>query len=163
MNVYSRFGGKDGVVEQLYIEGFSRLRSAMEAAVVSDQTADPVGADDRSMADLHRSGAAYRRFALEHPTYYSLMFDATVEFEPSTAAQAHASGTLGLLADRLELAMEAGHIGRSDPMTTAAAVWAACHGVMSLERRQVGPPGLDWEQVYDMTTAALIAGLRTDR
>ena len=29
MNVYSRFGGKDGVVEQLFIEGFTRLGAGM--------------------------------------------------------------------------------------------------------------------------------------
>jgi AcrR family transcriptional regulator len=149
MNVYSRFGGKDGVVDHLYIEGFARLRAAMEA---TPATPDP-------MFDLRCAGEAYRRFAHEHPTYYTVMFDAVVEFQPSVTAIEHASGTLGLLADRLQRAMDAGVLALADPVVTAASVWAACHGVVSLERRAVGPPGLDWEAVYRSTTMALMSGL----
>jgi AcrR family transcriptional regulator len=149
MNVYSRFGGKEGVVEHLYIEGFTRLRNAMTDDAETD---DP-------LLDLVRSGQAYRRFALTHPTYYAVMFDGVVPLQPSPAAVEHASGTLRLLADRLHRAMDTGLLAPADPMTTAAGVWAACHGVVSLERKAVGPPGLDWTEVYDRTCAALLAGL----
>ncbi len=153
MNVYSRFGGKDGVVEHLYVEGFKRLSDALGSISVTD---DP-------MVDLRSSGEAYRRFALEHPTYYAVMFDAVVEFDPSPQAVAHAGGTLQLLADRLARAMDAGLLTAADPVMTAASVWAACHGVVSLERRHVGPPGLDWDAVYRTTAAALLAGLAAAR
>ena len=153
MNVYSRFGGKDGVVDHLYVEGFTRLRRALEAATPTD---DP-------MVDLRAAGAAYRRFALDHPTYYAVMFDAVVEIEPSAHALITAGRTLQVLADRLERAMEVGVLRRSDPLVTAASVWAACHGVVSLERGRLGPPGLDWAAVYDVTTAALMAGLAAGR
>jgi len=150
MNVYSRFGGKDGIVEHLYVEGFSRLRDATESVPYTD---DPI-------ADLGGCGAAYRRFALENPTYYSVMFDRAVpSFEPSPAAVLHASGTLQLLADRLERAMDAGVMPWADPLHTAAAVWAGCHGVVSLERKDVGPPRLDWEVVYATATRAMMLGL----
>jgi AcrR family transcriptional regulator len=153
MNVYSRFGGKNGVVDHLYIEGFTRLRAALDAATRTD---DP-------MLDLHAAGAAYRRFALVQPTYYAVMFDAVVEFEPSTHALETAGRTLQLLADLLERAMDTGRLRRSEPMVTAASVWAACHGVMSLERGHVGPSALDWSTVYDTTMTALIAGLAVRR
>ncbi len=39
MNVYSRFGGKDGVVEHLFVEGFTRLGDGMRAVVATD---DPI-------------------------------------------------------------------------------------------------------------------------
>ncbi len=32
MGLYSRFGGKDGVVDQLYVQGFDQLCDAMSAA-----------------------------------------------------------------------------------------------------------------------------------
>jgi AcrR family transcriptional regulator len=153
MNVYSRFGGKDGVIEHLYIEGFTRLRDALGSISMTD---DP-------MVDLSRSAEAYRRFALEHPTYYAVMFDAVVEFDPSPHAVTHAGGTLQLLADRLARAMDAGLLTAADPVMTAASVWAACHGVVSLERRDVGPPGLDWAAVYRTTATALMAGLGVGR
>ncbi|HEY7626056.1 MAG TPA: helix-turn-helix domain-containing protein, partial [Ilumatobacteraceae bacterium] len=68
MNVYSRFGGKDGVLDELYTDGSRRLGEAMDAA----QDTDDAG------GDLHRCSELYRRFAREHPTYYSLMFDRVV-------------------------------------------------------------------------------------
>src|SRR5438105_4929459 len=74
MGVYSRFGNKDGVVEQLYMEGFRRLIEAMDEA---GETEDPV-------EDLHRCGVAYRRNALENATYYLVMFARAVPgFVPS--------------------------------------------------------------------------------
>lgn len=149
MNVYSRFGGKDGVIEHLYVEGFSRLGRELASVPETD---DP-------MLDLRGSGDAYRRFAQQHPTYYTVMFDAVVEFEPSTHAIDQAGRTLQQLADRLSRAMDAGLLAPADPTVTAASVWAACHGVVSLERRHVGPSGLDWDAVYRSTTAALMAGL----
>jgi AcrR family transcriptional regulator len=150
MNVYSRFGGKDGIIEHLYIEGFSRLRDAIRAL---PETAD-------TMADLSACGAAYRRFALENPTYYSVMFDRVIpNFAPSPVAQEHASATLQLVADGLQRAMDAGALPQADPMHTAAAVWATCHGVVSLELKAVGPPALSWARVYATATSALVLGL----
>ena len=32
MNVYSRFGGKDGVLDELFVDGFRRLAETMEAS-----------------------------------------------------------------------------------------------------------------------------------
>ena len=85
MNVYSRFGGKDGVLDELFTDGFRRLGEAMREDPDSD---DP-------LADLYQCSRTYRRFARENPTYYSLMFDRVVpDFVPSDAAQAVAIGTL---------------------------------------------------------------------
>lgn len=149
MNVYSRFGGKDGVVEQLYLEGFRRLSQAMLDVPLTDEP----------ISDLRACGVAYRRFALDNPTYYALMFDGVVEFAPTPGALQRAGETLGLLARRLERAMDAGVLAPGDPLSTAASVWATCHGVVSLERRHLGPAVLDWEHVYHETGAALLRGL----
>lgn len=149
INVYSRFGGKDGVVDHLYVEGFRRLRKAMLAA---DTTDDPLD-------DLRRCGEGYRRFALEHPTYYAVMFDRVVEFEPSPGAVAEAAATLGLLAEHISRVIDAGRLAAADPMAVAASVWATCHGLVSLERRNVAPPGVHWDEIYATTTAALLRGL----
>jgi AcrR family transcriptional regulator len=150
MNVYSRFGGKDGVVEHLYIEGFRRLGEGMDAGAA---TAD-------SVADMRLCGLAYRHFATENPTLYSVMFDRAVpDYEPSDEALVYASATLGLLASRLERAMAAGRLQPSDPLETAALVWATCHGVVSLERNNVGPPTIDWHTVYAHALDMIMRGL----
>lgn len=150
MNVYSRFGGKDGVVEHLFTEGFRLLGDGMGAIV---DTGDPV-------ADMVACGMAYRRFAIDNPTLYSVMFDKVVaDFVPSIEAQLLAGSTLGLLAARIERAMSTGSLRSADPMSTAALVWATCHGVVSLELKGVGPPSISWPDVYDRAMTMIIAGL----
>ncbi len=74
MGVYSRFGGKDGVVDALLREGFDDLSRAM----------DGVGETDDPLADLRRCCRAYREFGISNATRYRLMFEGTVpDFVPS--------------------------------------------------------------------------------
>lgn len=149
MNVYSRFGSKDGVVDRLYMDGFSGLRDAIAAETRDDP-----------MADLVACAQAYRRFALANRTYYAVMFGGVIaDFKPSPDAAEHATGTLALLAQRLADAMDAGLLTRADPMQTAAVMWATTHGVVSLELQSVGPPVIDWAVVYDTACRAVLAGL----
>lgn len=146
MNVYSRFGGKEGVVNELRIAGYRRLADYM----VDD--GPDVGAED----DLHRCGEAYRRFAQENPTSYAVMFDDAVPDMPwSAEACAVADATLDVLAAKLERAMAAGILARADPLETAAYVWATSHGLMSLEMKQVGGPRLDWPAIYERGMALM--------
>jgi AcrR family transcriptional regulator len=152
MNVYSRFGGKDGVLDELFTDGFRRLGEAMSEDPDSD---DPV-------ADLHECSRTYRRFARENPTYYSLMFDRVVpDFRPSEAAQAVALGTLQRLQRRVERAIEAGAIRDGDSFSIASALWACEHGLVSLEARTAEgrQTVFDWDRVYPLATEALIRGL----
>ena len=150
MNVYSRFGGKDGVVDHLFIEGFRLLGERMRSIVDSG---DPI-------ADMVSCGMAYRRFAIDNPTLYSVMFDRVVpDFVPSIEAQELAGSTLGLLAERIERAMSAGSLRTADPLSTAALVWATCHGVVSLELKGVGPVNIDWPDVYERAMRMIVAGL----
>ena len=150
MNVYSRFGGKDGVVEHLFIEGFRRLGEAMNSR---QPTEDP-------LADLHACGLSYRQFAIEHQTLYSVMFDRVVpDFQPSLDAQVLAGSTLELLAKRLERAMTAGALQSADPLQTAALVWATCHGLVSLELKDAAPTAIAWSTVYDAAMRMITKGL----
>jgi AcrR family transcriptional regulator len=150
MNVYSRFGGKDGVVDELFADGFRRLTASMH----------DVAATDDPMDDLRRCGEAYRQFARDNRTYYSIMFQAPIpDFEPSDASKAIAAGALTVLGDRLERAMDSGDIARADPFVTAASVWATCHGLVSLELTGTAPEGIDWGPIYGRTLSALLAGL----
>jgi AcrR family transcriptional regulator len=154
INVYSRFGGKDGLLEQLYLEGFRRLADAMNAEPSTDDPLD----------DLLRCGLAYRRFALEHTTLYRVMFDrALPEFQPADDTLTAATETLELLAARVERVVEAGEFAPVDGLHTAATIWAACHGAMSLELKAVGPPQVDWEQVYQQMMVVVARGLSSGR
>lgn len=150
MNVYSRFGGKDGVVEHLYVEGFRRLGAAMSSV---ETTNDPI-------ADMVSCGLAYRQFAIDNPTLYSVMFDGVVpDYLPTMDAHLLAGATLGLLATRIERAMSAGALRAGDPLLIAALVWATCHGVVSLELKEVGPSAIGWPDVYDRAMKMIVTGL----
>ena len=61
--------------------------------------------------------------------------------------------------DGEQRAMDAGVLPEADALHTAAAVWATCHGVVSLELKDVGPPLLDWELVYATATQSMMLGL----
>ena len=43
MNVYSRFGGKDGVLDELFAEGFRRLGERMEETPSTDDSVADLG------------------------------------------------------------------------------------------------------------------------
>ncbi|MET0146486.1 MAG: TetR/AcrR family transcriptional regulator [Ilumatobacteraceae bacterium] len=154
MNVYSRFGGKDGVVEELFLDGFRRLGAAME---------DSPSTDD-ALEDIRQCGRCYRQFARENATYYSLMFDRVVpDFRPSPAARSTAIGALGRVADRVSRAMDSGLLRDGDAFNVAAALWACQHGIASLEAHgEDGKDEFDWDVVAPLAVDALIRGLSVD-
>ncbi len=151
MGVYTHFGGKDGVVEALFVEGFERLANVMSATPLTD---DP-------LHDLRASCAAYRRFALENPTHYGVMFERHVPgFEPSLESMVHAHATLELLEKRVQRCLDAGviHPGHGDAQAIAYTVWATGHGLMSLELHQVGKR-TDYEDRHGSATRTMFTGL----
>ena len=132
MNVYSRFGGKDGVIDELYIDGFSRLYEAIGAVPTTDDFA----------TDLVAMAQAYRQFALENPTYYKVMFRTAIhEFAPSAAAG--------------QVRTDDGH----DARVIAAWLWATCHGLVTLEIFSVANEQVDWSAVYDRGIRTSVEGL----
>ncbi|MCV7049167.1 TetR/AcrR family transcriptional regulator [Mycobacterium heidelbergense] len=66
MAVYTHFGGMRGLIAEVAEEGLRQF----DAALTVPQTDDPV-------ADLFVTGAAYRRYAIERPHMYRLMFGST--------------------------------------------------------------------------------------
>src|ERR1700722_18270166 len=66
MAVYTHFGGMNGLIAEVAEEGLRQF----DAALTVPQTDDPV-------ADLFVTGAAYRRYAIERPHMYRLMFGST--------------------------------------------------------------------------------------
>ncbi|MBD9328210.1 TetR/AcrR family transcriptional regulator, partial [Mycobacterium tuberculosis] len=66
MAVYTHFGGMRGLIAAIAEEGLRQF----DVALTVPQTADPV-------ADLLAIGTAYRRYAIERPHMYRLMFGST--------------------------------------------------------------------------------------
>ncbi len=149
MNVYSRFGGKDGVIDELYAHGYRLLFDSLEAV---PETAD-------TAADLLAIAAAYRAFAIESPMYYEIMFG---KFEPSEQSIETALDGLAHLVGRIERGVANGSLrlpDELDPASTTAWLWATCHGLISLELGNIAVETIDWSGLYAAAIRTALASL----
>ena len=153
MNVYSRFGGKDGVIDELYADGFRRLVTAIDAVPTTDDVP----------GDLERVAAAYRNFAVENPTYYAIMFRSSVHgFHPSETSVELGLRGLTSFVERVRAGRDRGLIvaDENDSDVIAGWLWATCHGLVSLELDGVGDELIDWSQVFESGMRRSINALR---
>ncbi|MFJ9430206.1 WHG domain-containing protein [Streptomyces sp. NPDC101490] len=122
--LYTLFGGKEGLADALYREGFARLRRAQEGV--------PRGGGP--LAHLVALGAAYRGHALAEPAYYRVMFERALPgHRPGPEALAVAETALGTSTAAVTACMEAGVLRPGDAREVSRALWAASHGAVSLE------------------------------
>jgi AcrR family transcriptional regulator len=138
MAVYTHFGGMRGLIAEVAQEGLRQF----DAALTVPQTDDAV-------ADLFAVGAAYRRYAIERPHMYRLMFGST----SAHGINAPAGNVLALTVAEVEdhvpgfvyvvravrRSILAGRItacsADDDPtiVATAAQFWSLMHGFVMLE------------------------------
>jgi AcrR family transcriptional regulator len=120
--VYTWFGGKNGLVEAIFVDGFHRFGQALMP------TLNAPGAKQITL-----QAHAYRTWALENPTHYMVMFGRAVpDFRPSVEAQIVALATFQHLVDATQAAIEHGLVeGQRDAI--AHFLWAGIHGFVSLE------------------------------
>lgn len=150
MGVYSRLGSKAGLVNAVLIRGFDRLRMAMETA---PEPGPPV-------ERLRECALRYRRFAIDNPDFYTLMFeDAVPRKRDSAEVREHATAAFGIIVRNVELAAAAGRIDGAEPLDAAQQLWNAVHGAVVLELRGlVQTP--DPEDTYLRTVDTMLHGLR---
>lgn len=128
MGVYSRLGGKFGLVAALLARGFDRLRAALDLGGEPDPRAGDPG------ARLRTCFLQYREFALANPELYAIMFDRTIPNASETAqVRERAADCFGMLARHVELAAAANMLATPDQMEAAQQIWNALHGAVSLE------------------------------
>ncbi|KQX53040.1 MULTISPECIES: TetR/AcrR family transcriptional regulator [unclassified Streptomyces] len=122
--IYTMFGGKEGLIDALYREGFARLRRTQESIPRGD---DP-------LAHLIALGTAYRRHALAEPAYYRVMFEQPVPgYRPSPEALAVAGTAFETSTAAVAACMDAGFLRPGDAHEVSKIFWAASHGAVSLE------------------------------
>lgn len=138
MALYTHFGGMQSLIAEVAEEGLRQF----DAALAVPPTADPV-------ADLFVIGAAYRRYAIERPHMYRLMFGSTsahginapvhnVVSLPVAEISEHYP-SFARVVQPVQRAMLAGRIAAESAaddatvVATAAQFWAAIHGFVMLE------------------------------
>ena len=138
MAVYTHFGGMRALIAAVAQEGLRQF----DAALTIPLTDDPV-------ADLMATGAAYRRYAIERPHMYRLMFGSTSAHGINAPAQNVLALSLSEIDEHhpsfahvvrgVHRSMRAGRItaGPADDdaavVAIAAQFWALIHGFVMLE------------------------------
>jgi AcrR family transcriptional regulator len=123
--LYDYFRAKEAVLNALYCEGADRLHAELLAAV-----AITTPGRDR----LAAFGVAYRRFAIENPDLYLLIFGrADASYHPGEAERLCAESNFELLVAAVREAIDHGELRDGDPIGMAHAAWFLAHGFVSLE------------------------------
>jgi AcrR family transcriptional regulator len=136
--VYTYFGGKQGLVEAIFVEGFESFDRAVVPLL--------------EQGDMPATGRAYRRWALANPTQYMVMFGRAVpDFAPSDAARERAVQSFASLAETIQ------RVAPGDDFAERAFhVFATVHGYVMLELSGMGAPTEEEsDALYERALAAL--------
>ena len=83
---------------------------------------------------LFACGRNYRRFALDNPHFYAIMFEDAIPHEhDSPEVREHAYEAFSALVRNVELAAAAGVIAAPYPVEAAQQIWSGVHGAVALE------------------------------
>jgi AcrR family transcriptional regulator len=121
--LYTLFGGKEGLADGLYLEGFRRLREALEKVK-----------EKNALEQLKSLNRTYRQIALLNPTYYAVMFERPIpEYRPSNESRLVAWGSLEPLINTIQLCITQGQFKKGNAEMMAMELWTIAHGLVSVE------------------------------
>jgi len=138
-SIYPHFPDLAAVTTAVLARSFEELRGAVQTAI--DAHDDPAAA-------LIAAGRAYVGFAWDHPARYRLMFDAS-GYAPDAVA------TFALVREAIRACADAGVSASDDPQADTWLMWAALHGVATLEK----PARSDYRRLGPLDRSALLETL----
>lgn len=153
--IYRHFDSKEAMLIRVVAEG-TQLFFQYLSRGLSGKTAQE---------RLESSGMAYLDFALDHPSYYRILFMSAREDIGLEQLFAESSEnfapTFQYLVDRVRECMEDGFLAKGDAEATALIIWAGCHGLVSLHLAShlpmLGPEQL--RELYRSSNSSLLRGL----
>lgn len=146
--LYMHFAEKGEILHEICRQAFAALLELNQAVV-----AEAGGPEQR----LRRMMRAYIDFGFANPNAYRLVYmtrPVELQHGAMSAAQELGSGLFRSFEEVVEDAEAAGLL-RGDARTTAQALWAGCHGVVSL---MITKPYFDWAD-REKLVATLLDGL----
>lgn len=156
--IYSHFKDKEALVHELCTLDFLALAHAFQKIA---RLPDPV-------VRLRQIGRAYADFGLRHPNHYRVMFmtpDLAIDPDHKDIAKGNPDEDgYALLKNTISAGMKAQRFraGLTDAALVAQTVWAAIHGVISLEIAKSHDRWVDWRPVkkrVDLMLDVMIRGL----
>ncbi len=122
--LYTYFRNKQDILDELYREGFTRLRQDLE---IVEFGLDP-------MEYVMQLGRAYRKSAIGNSTYYQIMFSQCVPgFMPSLTSLETSQQCFQVLRQGVQHCVDAGLVLPASASETAQVLWGTLHGIISLE------------------------------
>ena len=152
MVIYTHFGGKNGLVEALRLDGFAELNKGLLMAA----------GRAKGRRRIVRLAGAYRRWALENPMHYEVMFTRLVhDYTPTEAARAIGIRSFEVLVDAVASAADEREIQAPDPWSVAYVIWGVIHGHVMLELAGISPQTgpADREAAFTNALRACLRGL----
>jgi AcrR family transcriptional regulator len=148
IGVYSHFDGKRGLLEALYIDGFSQLG---DAVAVIDPDRDP-------QAAIMNAVDRYLAFSQDHRSHYSLMFDSgAMAFQPSATADKAARLAFGKLAETVSR-LTSPALDAKQSWTLAFELWALVHGFVTLRAHSPVSTDNAWRDAVRSAVAVHLHG-----
>ena len=127
IGIYSHFKGKQGILDALYIEGFERLRNAMNV----------LGEGGSPREDILLACRNYLRIGDEYQAHYRLMFgEESRSFKLSNAAQEAAWKAFALVLDLSKAYLPDG-ASKENIEEFSLGVWSVVHGYTGLRHHLV--------------------------
>jgi len=125
--IYDYFPGKEAVLDALFADGAEMLASEMKQAAAA---AEP-GAEQ-----LQAIGSAYRRFAIENPDLYLLLFGgADPSYTPSETLIEKLHHVSDLATEAVQEAMDVGYLKPGSAEDVSNSMWVMAHGSVMLEMK----------------------------
>ena len=161
--LYSHFADKDALLVAVAIEGFDKLKDALEGAIA--QVADP-------QQKFVCMGQAYVKFGMDHPALYKLMFSG--EELPAKRfkfpeLQEAGNRAFQALSGMLTEMQQSGFMRPGNVDLDSFTIWAHVHGLASLiitgrvecmSDQVAGMPVIPMEQLVDLSLQSLLQGFR---
>jgi len=141
--IYHYFRDKDGLIDALLEERFSRLLQRVRRVRLGP---DPV-------ANMREHARAFLRFGRANPAFYQLMMRAPRDGQERTVRAAEQ--TREIMSGPIEELLAAGRLCTDDLAAAQQSLWALLHGLISL---QIGNPSYPWSK--NLAEVALEAMLR---
>jgi len=121
--IYSRFGGKEGLLKELCAEGWARFEQSLRGVVDTDNP----------LADLYKIGLAYREFAIGNPSFYMLLFGGQMMEYMYGMKGVHEQITFRILVRAVQRCVDAGMVVIQNVEEACDVLWSLAHGMSSLE------------------------------
>jgi AcrR family transcriptional regulator len=151
--IYRHYTNREALIYQVLLEGHKVFATYMFSSL---DGRDPI-------ERLSLCGSAYLKFAMDQSKYYEMLFLTAIPLGkhpiPEELVRKDQANYQFLL-DRVQECLEAKLIRADDAKAVSMAIWAQCHGLITLWlRKNVEKDAVQFERLFQSSMARLFIGI----